>query len=438
MEALRVRLRSSNPPTILPDDVMMGIFSTVPMKDLVRLRRVCKSWQNLITSLDMFKVFQIQTSLSRQKTSPNCQDFVEFLLLDDCKYDNGDKTPDLQIRERLSKLTVKLAKDDNLIRTHRLICKDGVISLVGCCHGLLCFSKQGEINCDVYLCNPVLGQVRALPKSKLDSIGSSKNAVVTFFYDDYDNDYKAVKIVEFCNFLKVGVYSLKNNSWKIFSPLAIPWNRVFLLKVSNGRSQLLVHKGCIYLLVYLLACDDLDGFHGPYFLIILDVNNGEARTIPLPNGPDLPPCPLNLLFFKGSVAFSSWFFSNTFRFDELWVFQEDGNYSDNLHWMFKKDEWERFWRKKSVSQENCPPHPLLPYRTTGVTMGRNELYFLSSIKGSEFVYDIQSRDLWDHPVADYVPSLVSVMTPSPSPPPPPSCVETNMENSVDEEESKDH
>ncbi|CAI9105634.1 OLC1v1004603C1 [Oldenlandia corymbosa var. corymbosa] len=375
-----------------PDDILLVILSKLPMKSLVRFCWVCKSWRNLITSPENFKLFHHPNSFT---TGNN------FLLLEKCKA--GEK-PELHVRKLLGRLRNKLAiEDDGLIRSHGLIFKHGEILLAGCCHGLLCFLKRTETSCDVYLCNPVLGQVRALPKSEFYPLRSLDNIVVAFYYDDHHNDYKVVKMTD-CESLTVEVYSLRSNSWKAFHRCILPRPCFFLLQ----GQQFVVHNGRIYLLVHKVDSNESEW---SYLMIMVDVNKQEARVIPLPFPTTIQ---LHIFVSEGSVVVSDLFFSRMHRKFELMVFKEDAYDYDDEHWVLAKNESEKFWTKKSVLPKNCPSDRLVTNRTTGVTLGTNVLFSPSSAEATKFLYRKKRRNLWDFAVVDYVPSLVSVVLPSPS------------------------
>ncbi|CAI9105631.1 OLC1v1004600C1 [Oldenlandia corymbosa var. corymbosa] len=394
-------------PAMFPDDIILEILLHLPKNYQVRFCLVCKSWQNLITSPDTFKLFNHQISSSRQNINGTAND---FLLLANCC--EADEEPEVQIRNLFGKLKEKLAEDEGLIRTHRLFFEDeGEISFVGCCDGLLCFVKHGKNNGDVYLCNPVLGQVRALPMTEFtpDHICGSKNTLAAFFYDDHSSDYKVVKMIDCAFGLKVGVYSLRSNSWTILRTFITPRSQGFFLLClpsQSSRAKFLVHNRRVYILLYR---------HG---MGILDVSKEEAPLVFKPT-PE-PLTNLNKIFlFEGSVAVSSHLFPSSYGYSDLWVFQEDANDDNDDIWQVRTKDWEKFWTKKSVPPANRPTITPLPSERSYwvVIMGTNEKF---SQMGSNWPAE------WRHlVVTDYVPSLISIMF-LPLPPPPPPSVGDGM------------
>ncbi|XP_050290062.1 F-box/LRR-repeat/kelch-repeat protein At2g27520-like [Quercus robur] len=156
----------------LSEDVLMDIFSRLPVKTLLQFKSVCKSWYDIIKD----PIF-ITKHVNRSNHSNN--GYVAATCRDDTFH--------------------------------------------GSCNGVLCLngSKIGDMN---FLFNPVTGEFKELPKPDypVNELGEDKIVVhigLGFGHDPKTNDYRLVRISDSKKmrdsfYSGVDVHSLSTNSWR--------------------------------------------------------------------------------------------------------------------------------------------------------------------------------------------------------------------------------
>ncbi|EMS63156.1 F-box only protein 7 [Triticum urartu] len=117
----------------LPPDILMGIFATLEIPDLVRAGSVCSSWRSAYTSLRSLGQYKLQQTPCLLYTSKSTSESVA------CLYSLAEK--------RLYKLTLP----EPPIRTR---------CLIGSSHGWLITADERS---EMHLVNPVTGEQIALP-----------------------------------------------------------------------------------------------------------------------------------------------------------------------------------------------------------------------------------------------------------------------------------
>ncbi|XP_047339504.1 F-box protein CPR1-like [Impatiens glandulifera] len=204
--------------SLLPDEILADILCRLPVKCLLRLRCVSKSWLSLISSSHFVKLHLSQSV----QTKNNLRIFmwkdniyrVDFDLLKE-----GFLPPVAVDYLPLSCPVMSLIMEMRFADYDY----DGGILLCGSCDGLLCLSNAISIN-TVLLWNPSTRKSIKLPypfvdfRDKYDIV---YNCIYRFGYDNTNDDYKVVRIVFISNIFRVGictdyelnVYSLKSNLW---------------------------------------------------------------------------------------------------------------------------------------------------------------------------------------------------------------------------------
>ncbi|KAJ9558806.1 hypothetical protein OSB04_013420 [Centaurea solstitialis] len=213
----------------LPDEVIVEILSMLPAKSLLRFQLVCKYWLNLISS-SKFKLMHLHNFNQlnpryfvrrRLKADDECYD----VHLDDEAFSLDDST---QIEFPFDR-----------IRVH------SCFRIVGCCHGVVCLSDDGNCFSDsfdlVILWNPSIRRKLTLPIPIFEVSRFSESLVLGFGYDKMSDDYKLVRLV-YTHYRKprprVEVYAVKTDIWrKVMFPddlrcsyIDCSWSQVF----SNG------------------------------------------------------------------------------------------------------------------------------------------------------------------------------------------------------------
>lgn len=185
----------------IPEELIEEILSRLPVRSLLQLRCVCKSWKSLISDSYFIKKHVMR---AKQNTSLTHHRIIlssttaEFNLKS-CSVSSLFNNPST-ISEELNYPVKNKYRHDGII---------------GSCNGLLCFAIKTEC---VLLWNP---SIRVSKKSP--PLGNNwRPGCYTAFglgYDHLSDDYKVVAV--FCDprehhfsDTKVKVYSLNTNSWK--------------------------------------------------------------------------------------------------------------------------------------------------------------------------------------------------------------------------------
>ncbi|KAL3527659.1 hypothetical protein ACH5RR_012356 [Cinchona calisaya] len=382
----------------IPDDIIIEILTRLPVKSLVRFCCVSKFWQNLITKNRVFIHSQLQNSVN------NLSGFSNVLLLNSDEWPSHctcHENPDIQPQKLAEEV---MRASNNLPEVYRLIFRQGKFTLAGCCNGIICLIKYC-INCPsrdekfvVYLCNPALHQFRALPPGNFQALSYISRTSLCLFFDQVSDDYKVVRITPGCNFWLVDIYSISNNSWKPFSSEIVPpWS----------QSQYLWERPVVYNgSAYWLGCC-IENWRS-YILNVLDLFQERIGEIVIPDGVQHP----HLDFFQGSLAIIGWIST---RKKGLWVMKEDSRTAAG-----GGGGGGITWTKQLVLPSAITFYK--PIRTVGVLF--TEKYLMASFEGTVISYDFKNQKVEDqngvildgskrheYVVADYVPSLFSVIPP---------------------------
>ncbi|XP_073130140.1 uncharacterized protein [Henckelia pumila] len=205
----------------LPEEIIIDILLLLPVRSLLKLRCVSKSWLFFISSYDFAKAHV-------KNSSKNRVDGDDRLLF-------GSKG----IPMDLYTCSVQSAVDDSVplchiypLRNQNLLVQrvcfdspfyepDDVIWLVGSCNGLVCLTLSVET---LILWNPVTTKTKKLPNSGTVLDLEYYSITFGFGYDDLHDDYKVVEVFSFEPDPSAGllenqlkVYSLRANSWKTLS-----------------------------------------------------------------------------------------------------------------------------------------------------------------------------------------------------------------------------
>lgn len=214
----------------LPEGLLGEILSRLPVRDVLRLKCVCKYWYDVISSR-WFISMQLNQSIS---------DLTRHYLL--------------LVRNHEAPSTVFCTiQTPNIPVDMGEFKKVGTTSfVVGSINGLVCIACLG-LGRWCFLWNPSLRQRRSLPKSSI-LVGDKKRVQVTFGFghEPGSDDYKVVRVLNFSAesadkgmpSTRVEVYSLNLGTWKeieIDFPLNI--TRRICDVILNGFTYWLVEKG---------------------------------------------------------------------------------------------------------------------------------------------------------------------------------------------------
>ncbi|KAI8556194.1 hypothetical protein RHMOL_Rhmol05G0233100 [Rhododendron molle] len=182
----------------LPPEIIAAVLSRLPVKSLLRLRCVCKSWRSLISNPKFVKT---HLSLASANT-----DYSNHRLILNSSYPCTDV-------KSCSLSSILNEKSDSAVQ---LDCPfkgpNFGVKIWGCCDGLVCIGTGRE----VCIWNPSTGKYKGLPDFVEMSYicyswfgfgydeGIDDYKVVGFFFGDHGSGFET----------KVKVYALRSDSWR--------------------------------------------------------------------------------------------------------------------------------------------------------------------------------------------------------------------------------
>jgi len=241
----------------LPTALITEILSRLPVKSLLRFRRVSKAWQSLINDPHFIK---LHLKRSQQNTTN------QTLVLRDC-YLYSANFPTLD----------RAAVIDHPLKSDRI-----GTALLGSCNGLLCLSNGEQEGEGTILYNPATRKHRELPFSSIEFPDSDflllcERIVYGFGYDHVHDDYKVVRIIQFFEQnpdlydSEVKVYSLKTGSWRRIADFP----REYYL--SYKRASGVYVNGYLHWVVARKPESD-----GTQLIVAFDLGSEECRVVPQP------------------------------------------------------------------------------------------------------------------------------------------------------------
>jgi F-box interacting protein len=182
--------------TDFPIDVIVDIFTRLPVKSLLRFRCVSKPFCALIDSHDFIK--------SHLKRSIDTKTHLSLILRDSYLY------------------SLDFDSLDNLVELdHPLKSEEFGTEVLGSCDGLLCLYNGEE---EIAIWNPSTRKYRKLPVEEIefpDYFTSCQYIIYGMGYDPVRDDYKVVRFIQFYGQdvwdsfdSEVKVYSMKSHSWR--------------------------------------------------------------------------------------------------------------------------------------------------------------------------------------------------------------------------------
>ncbi|CAI9097052.1 OLC1v1033348C1 [Oldenlandia corymbosa var. corymbosa] len=208
------------------EELLIEIFQRLPVKTLLRLQCVCKSWLNTIQSpefarsqLEYSSKFKPSKEKIMLQSNPggSSSGTSQFYALE-------SRFPDVHVD---GKDIIRTLKFPSIISSENRGSSGGNFQMVGSCHGLLLLVDNLEPQ-TMLLWNPTTQKSRIidppLPISDSSSSSSSSscinatnNAVINGFgYDPCSRDYRVVRIIPNADFShhEILVFALKTMSWR--------------------------------------------------------------------------------------------------------------------------------------------------------------------------------------------------------------------------------
>lgn len=316
----------------LPKQMSYDILSKCTVKDLLRLRSVCKSWLSLISSHDFIK--------AHLTISTNDPHFTRhrLLLITGPYMPSGE--PDFYVNNYLFSLSVYSLLDDEdhshvdkAIQVYDPPMKYSEF-IVGCCHGLVCLTTA-TIDEPVCVWNPSTRKSRTLPKLDVIKVNPRADTEYGFCYDESNDDFKVFAIFGSSYKLQVSVYSLKSDCWRLIGDF--PFGEVMEGgKFANGAIHWHVKRSDIQL-------NNSDS----NIIVSLDIKTETYQQVLLP---------------KYEEGASNWTL---------------GTFENNLSLLYKFSTFADFWVKKEcVKEEPWMKLFTIPYKNGPI---KGDLYIHSII-----------------------------------------------------------
>ncbi|KAF5820076.1 putative F-box domain, galactose oxidase/kelch, beta-propeller, F-box associated interaction [Helianthus annuus] len=184
-------------------DLVELILVRLDVKDLIRFKRVCKSWHSLITSPRFFlKIKLVHAYVVEQiLVRSDVKDLIRFKRV--CKSWHSLITSPRFVNQHLNLSRNKDRCNNELV--HRRITCD---HLVGSSNGLVCMTPENYSK--VIVVNPLTKEAR-----QLSSLPSRLQACWGFGYDAFSDDYKVIAGAKKGYYKTcLQVLSLKSNVWR--------------------------------------------------------------------------------------------------------------------------------------------------------------------------------------------------------------------------------
>ncbi|XP_057455495.1 F-box/kelch-repeat protein At3g23880-like, partial [Lotus japonicus] len=184
--------KNNNKYPTLPHELIIEILLRLPVRSVLRFRRVCKSWSSLISDPHFAK------SHFDFNAAPTHRLLLRFLIDEQVESFDLDSSVD-------DRSAVKILN----IPPPSMWCDHDPVHFLGSCRGfmLLAYQHAG----DVIVWNPATNFHQQIPG--LDSEFLFKNNLCGFGYDSSTDDYVVVVITMYLPKTEIHVFSLKTKTW---------------------------------------------------------------------------------------------------------------------------------------------------------------------------------------------------------------------------------
>ncbi|KEH32860.1 putative F-box domain-containing protein [Medicago truncatula] len=296
-KALTSSLSLHAPPQLptLPLDLISEILTRLPVKLLLQLRSVCKSWNSLISD-SKFAMKHLRLSNTHLvHTSINSSNYVLKSYPLDSVFDDVTTNPIVQVE----------------------FPSDVSVYHVGSFNGILCLLSDFGDYMILRLWNPSIRKFKELPSLQKQQNHFRQDLIYGFGYDVITNAYNVVvglrvrdTSAKFVDNHEVKVHTLGTNSWKTIQKF--PFGCVPLQLLGKFVS------GTINWLVY-------NEYHKEIQIVSLDLGNESYKEVLLPKEVDVSTLRWHLGVLRDCLCL-------VFGHD-VWIMKEHGN----------KDSWTKLY-----------------------------------------------------------------------------------------------
>ncbi|XP_058723825.1 F-box/kelch-repeat protein At3g23880-like [Vicia villosa] len=284
----------------LPFEIVVEILSRLPVKFLLQLQCVCKSWKSLISDPKFAKKHLRHASQSLILTLNN----PDFVLI---------ANPIASVFTQVTTITTIQLEYPVKKQNHSAF-------IVGSCHGILCFAFSKDVGL-AFLWNPSIRKFTILPSLEW---GYLTSYFFSFGYDDFSDTYKVVAVCYEPIFID-GVFSHCENLVKVHTLGTTSWTRIqdfphnTLIREESGKFA----SGAINWLTYMHT-------RSSWVILSLDLEKEFYRDLPQPDYGGVNVVSFNLEVLRECLCI----FSHTETYTDVWLMKEYGN----------KDSWTKLFR----------------------------------------------------------------------------------------------
>ncbi|KAL3510504.1 hypothetical protein ACH5RR_029905 [Cinchona calisaya] len=243
----------------LPTYILVDIFSRIPRTTIISMKRICKTWYNLISDPHFGNTyFATQCTVSLVLSGRN---FISSFpkLRTDCDYNAQTN------REKILITPADFSGDRG--------------TLLGSCNGLICFSiiSNSKQSCTLYIFNPQLKECARLPQPKVEKI--IRDDVYGFGFCPATGHYKVLRILtkkwqrgkSEAQVHTIGIDDCwRNIGENCHFPMAKKWPE----HLNKARICEVTLMGALHWIV--------EDSHAPEFLYSFDMDEEEVCPIPPP------------------------------------------------------------------------------------------------------------------------------------------------------------
>ncbi|CAN6676487.1 unnamed protein product [Malus baccata var. baccata] len=280
-----------------PEEIVAVILVRLPFKSVIKVRRVCKTWNSVIKSCTFIDTY-LRRSLLIQSEHENNSDGRHHLLLRKKNgwYGNSYYSYYGNILSSPSGYAelIKPAIPDVIKRCF------SHLSMVGTCNGIICLAHDGLLqdeDAPTIIWNPSVRKYVILPSPNIKKNNFKDTQTYFFGYDSLTNDYKVLRIVTVRNsLLGVEVYSLANGCWTSLSTTATAVFPAYLCSGFLRKSKDAFFKGAMH---WVLPRDRNSKEH---LIVSFDFGTELFHEIVMPEGFRKTGCPCYILRYGDSLA----------------------------------------------------------------------------------------------------------------------------------------
>jgi len=314
----RLRSQSNLPPSVtLPDEVMAEILSRLPVRSLMQIKCVCKSWNTIISDPKFIKMH-----LNRSARNPH----FSLVSYASPSFDDGEhRFVPFPAGSLLDNRHITFPKDPYYL-LHDKDCRE----VIGSCNGLVCLLGYSYVALDTYsmwlrFWNPATRKISDRLGSFDDFNYGSNSRRFVFCYDNSSDTYKVVALHYNRNvsnpMVEVSIFTLGDNVWRTIQTLSlVPLQLLY----SYWRMYDGVQFNCT---VNWLACNQIPSKVDEFVIISLHLGTDTYTKLMLPPGDEKSTHLSSVCVLMNSFCFSQDFNGTDFVIWKMTEFGDDRSWT---------------------------------------------------------------------------------------------------------------